>query len=206
MKIIKHLASSIIVAFFLLIAFGSDDNKDVEISKTADKISEPKIPLKLRLENNIKSLEKDNDLTKNVESIDGIVIILALYKSYYIIIKEGKESQNQEEKDLAKKLEQKVSSSQLKDFPKLRLAYFKIMKDKLWENDIDVKIGGKKNTILSLTAGYFASNKNIKSTQETLHEMLVNLRFKQVNYRWYKDEDEYTYYDVESAKDSEVIE
>lgn len=207
-KKLKPLSSVIVILFFLFIAYGSDDTKketDKPVtSETNNVISE--VPLKIRLENNLKGFETESSLTKNLKSIDDIIIVLAVYKSYYIIIKEGKESTNNDEKKLAEKLEQKVSNSQLKDFPKLRLAYNNILKEKLWENDVDVKIGGSKNTVLSLTAGYFASNKNIKTTQETLHDMLVNLRFKQVNYRWYKGEDEYTYYTIESAKDSEVTE
>ncbi|WP_210149380.1 hypothetical protein [Chryseobacterium scophthalmum] len=206
---LKPFTSIIVIGFFLFIAYGSDDDSKNENYKplksdTNKVVSE--VPLKTRLENNIKGFETESGLTKNLKSVDDIIIVLAVYKSYYIIIKEGKESTDNDEKKLAEKLEQKVSNSQVKDFPKLRLAYNNILKEKLWENDVDVKIGGSKNTILSLTAGYFASNKNIKTTQETLHEMLTNLRFKQVNYRWYKGEDEYTYYKIESAKDSEVIE
>ncbi|GAA5089551.1 hypothetical protein GCM10023210_14530 [Chryseobacterium ginsengisoli] len=211
MKKIKHLLSVIAVAFFLIIAYGSDDNnknesdkssalKDIETTKTSE------IPLKTQLQNSIKGLEKGNDLTENVQSIDGIVIVLALYKSYHITITKGKESKNKEEKDLAKQLENKVSDSQVQNFPKLRAIYYKLMESKLWEHDISVTVGGKRNTILNLTAGYFAANKNIKDTQETLNEMLTSLRFKQINYRWYKGEDEYTYYKIDSPKDSEVVE
>lgn len=206
---LKPFTSIIVIGFFLFIAYGSDDDSKNEnikplTSDTSKVTSE--VALKTRLENNIKGFEKESSLTKNLKSLDDIFIVLAVYKSYYVIIKEGKESTDNDEKKLAEKLEQKVSNSQVKDFPKLRLAYNNILKEKLWENNVDVKIGGSKNTVLSLTAGYFASNKNIKTTQETLHEMLANLRFKQANYRWYKGEDEYTYYTIESAKDSEVIE
>lgn len=208
MKKIKNVVSAIVVAFFLIIAYGSDDNdeKNIDESVISENKDTPKIPLKTKLQNSIKSLETDDDLAKNVQSVDGIVIVLALYKSYYITIKEGRESKVQEEKDLAKQLENKVSTSQIQNFPKLRASYYKLIQDKLWEHDVTVGIGGKRNTILNFTAGYFAANKNIKDTQEALHEMLVNLRFKQTNYRWYKGEDEYTYYTIESPKDSEVIE
>lgn len=211
MKKTRNLLSGIIVMFFIFIAYGSDDDKNEAMEdKVTDQLSTDKavskIPLKTRLENAIKGLETDTDLTKSVQSVDGIVIVLAIYKAYAITIKEGKESTNPDEKELAKKLEAKVSNSQLKSFPKLRMVYYNIMQEKLWEHDVDIKIGGKRNTVLNLTAGYFAANNNIKSTQEALHEMLVNLRFKQINYRWYKGDDEYTYYTVESPKDSEVFE
>ncbi|SDI36015.1 hypothetical protein SAMN05421846_106256 [Chryseobacterium taeanense] len=208
-KILKTMASIGTFVFFIFIAFGSEDEKKSETSITTSienkKNALSTIPLKTRLENNIKSLKSD-DFTKDINSLDGIVISIALYKAYFQIIKEGKESQNPEEQKLAKQLEQKVSNSQIKNFPKLRAKYAKLIGDKLWENDVDVSVGGVRNINLNLTAHYFASNKNIKESQEALHEMLINLRFKQTNYRWYKGEDEYTYYTIESPKDSEVIE
>ncbi|WP_343611074.1 hypothetical protein [Chryseobacterium oranimense] len=80
------------------------------------------------------------------------------------------------------------------------------MKEKLWVNDVDVKILAPNNKTLRFTAGYFASNKNIQETQTTLHEMLVNLRFKQTQYKWYSGDDEFTYYNIESPKDSDIVE
>lgn len=215
MKILKHLSSLIVFIFFIFIAYGSDDdnNSKTEITENEkyDSIDSStnkivsQIPLKTRLENNIKSLDSGDDLVKDIKSVDEIVIALAVFKSYHMIITEGEESKNADEKKLVKKLKDKVSNYQIKNFPKLRFAYYKILSDKLWEHDVTVGIGGNKNTILNLTAGYFAANKNIKYTQETLHEMLSNLRFKQINYRWYKGEDEYTYYKIESPKDSEIV-
>lgn len=208
-KNLKTISSVGAFVFFTFIAFGSSDDKKSEtpitsIETNKDTVS-PSINLKTRLENNIKSLNSD-DISNSVKSIDGIIISIALYKSYYQIIKEGKESQISEEQKLAKQLEQKVSNSQIKNFPKLRAKYANLIGEKLWENDVDVSVGGVKNSNLNFTAHYFASNKNIKESQEALHEMLVNLRFKQTNYRWYKGEDEYTYYAINSPKDSEVIE
>ncbi|PIF43927.1 hypothetical protein CLU96_0851 [Chryseobacterium sp. 52] len=195
--------------FLLLIKCSKTDpstpqNKE-ELIQT-EKKSEDKIDLKTRLENNIKGIDEGQDLAKNVKSLDGIVIVLALYKVYSSIINEGKSSKNSDEQELAKKLEKKVINSQVKTFPKLRYIYYELIKDKLWVNDVDVRILGSSNKTIQFTAGYFASNKNIKETQATLHEMLLNLRFKQTQYKWYSGDDEYTYYNIESSKDSEIIE
>ncbi|NML68796.1 hypothetical protein HHL23_03160 [Chryseobacterium sp. RP-3-3] len=178
-------------------------NKKVSIQ--TEKKSEEKIDLKTKLENNIKGIDEGQDLAKNVKSLDGIVIVLALYKVYSSIINEGKSSKNNDEQELAKKLEKKVIDSQVKTFPKLRRIYYELIKEKLWVNDVDVKILGPNNKTIQFTAGYFASNKNIQETQTTLHEMLLNLRFKQTQYKWYSGDDEYTYYNIESSKDSEII-
>jgi len=113
---LKPFTSIIVIGFFLFIAYGSDDDSKNEnykplTSDTNKVVSE--VPLKTRLENNIKGFETESSLTKNLKSIDDIIIVLAVYKSYYIIIKEGKESTDNDEKKLAEKLEQKVSNSQV---------------------------------------------------------------------------------------------
>lgn len=81
-----------------------------------------------------------------------------------------------------------------------------MVKDKLWEHDIDVTLGGANNTTLKFSGGYFAANANIKETQKSLQEILTSLRFKQTQYRWYNGQDEYTYYKIESSKDAILLE
>jgi hypothetical protein len=194
-------------SLFLIRCTKPDNNyeKNIPIRDTTT-VEQKKYDLKARLKREIEGLEKDSDLTKNISSIDGITIVLALYKVYSSVIKEGKESNNSEEQTLAKTLEKKVINSQIKTFPKLRLIYYKLIKEKLWVNNIEVKILGSTNKTLQFTAGYFASNKNIQETQNTLHDMFLNLRFKQTQYKWYSADNEFTYYDIKSPKDSEIIE
>lgn len=205
----KRFLISLGVLFFLLIkCFQKNTSADLSeknLAKT-EKTAEDKVDLKTRLQNNIKGISDNQNLAKDVKSLDGIIITLALYKVYSSIINEGKASKNNDEQILAKELEKKVSSSQVKTFPKLRNIYYGLMKEKLWVNDVDVKILAPNNKTLRFTAGYFASNKNIQETQTTLHEMLVNLRFKQTQYKWYSGDDEFTYYNIESPKDSDIVE
>lgn len=202
----RFLIPAGIVLISLIGQIGDSKGIDEKPASKTEKIEvgDGKIDLKTRLENNIKSLNND-DLAKDIKSVDEIVIAVAIYKAYVSIVREGQLSENPEEQKLAKELERKVSKSQVKNFPKLRLAYYKLIKEKLWVNDIDVNVGGAKNTTLQFTAGIFAANKNIQETQNTLSEMFSNLRFKQIQYRWYKGDDEYTYYNIKSPKDSEVL-
>lgn len=204
----KRILIPLVIFFIAIIKCTQTDSlpeKNSLITKT-EKNSDKKIDLKTRLQKEIKSLDKNKDFSENITSVDGIVITLALYKVYASIIKEGKDSKNIDEQKLAADLEKKVVTSQILTFPKLRLAYYKLIKEKLWENDVEVRIIGSKNKTLQFTAGYFAANKNIQETQTTLYEMLSNLRFSQTQYKWYSGDDEYTYYNIESPKDSEIIE
>jgi hypothetical protein len=105
---------------------------------------------------------------------------------------------------IAKELEQKVAKIQLKEFPKLRAAYKKVIHQKLWEENVETGIFGGRNTTIQFTGGIFASNKNKQQMQETLNEILSMLRFKRVNYKWY-EYDEVTYYDLDTPADSDPV-
>jgi len=163
--------------------------------------------LKTKIANNIKSLEGGDDLTKKeMSSATEFQIAAALYKAYTSTINEGKASNDKEILKLTNDLQKKVIASQQKNFPKLRAAYYKFIKNTLWEHDVEVSLSGSGNTNIKFTGAYFAANKNIKATQETLQEMLTLLRFKQTQYRWYSGQDEYTYYTISSPKDNEIEE
>ncbi|HRP90743.1 MAG TPA: hypothetical protein PKX92_11980 [Edaphocola sp.] len=200
-----------LVLMFLIGVFSDDtstNNPSSESNKTEEVAnSNNGMDLKTKIENNIKSIEGGDDLTKNeLNSATDFQIAIAIFKAYALTINEGKQSTDKEVLKLTDELQKKVIASQQKNFPKLRAAYYKFIKNTLWEHDVDVNLSGSNNTTLKFTGAYFAANKNIKTTQEALHEMLTLLRFKQTQYRWYKGEDEYTYYNIESPKDNEIVE
>jgi hypothetical protein len=180
------------------------ENSKNETDTKKDTLSELET-LKLNLKNNIKSIDGGDDLTSSpLKSAQDFTIAVALFKAYAITINEAKPNKDKEVQSLVSELEKKVVKSQIKNFPKLRKAYYEFIKEKLWENDVNVNISGNNNQKLSFTASYFAANKNIKDTQETLSEMLNYLHFKQTQYRWYKGQDDFTYYDIKSDNDNEI--
>lgn len=183
----------------------TNENETVtnETSEKTETVSDLET-LKTKLKNNIKSLEEDDLTSSPLKSAQDFTIAVALFKAYAITINEAKPNKDKEVQSLISELEKKVIKSQIKNFPKLRKAYYEFLKEKLWENDVDVSISGRNNQRLSFTASYFAANKNIKDTQETLSEMLNYLHFKQTQYRWYSGQDEFTYYDIESDNDNEI--
>ena len=101
----------------------------------------------------------------------------------------------------SKELAQKAKSLQIKFFPVIRKNYVAMHKHKMWENNIDIRQNG--STTLELSGGIFANNKNIQDTYEMTREALELMRFKRLNFRWYKGADEYTYYNINGPKDSE---
>jgi len=71
-------------------------------------------------------------------------------------------------------------------FPKLRQRYAETLGDLGWEHDMYVSAQGKGGVYLELVNGAFASNKNIKSMEDSLGDIIDLLRFRETRYRWYK--------------------
>jgi len=102
------------------------------------------------------------------------------------------------------RLKTRASEIQAREFPQMRAAWANILANALWEHDVIVSTGGEANRTLRLTSAIFASNGNIAEIQRTVHDPLDALRFKRVEYRWYRGADEYTYYRVETPPDRAV--
>ena len=211
-KRVQHLISGFVLAGFLFMAFGSDDDKkeeetsvevtDKTIITTEKKLTD--VEIKEQLEREISSIDKGIDFSSYKESIESIQLELVLFQVWAKKINEAKSSNNNDIKELGEKLETKVKKIQVSEFPKLRKAYGKIVAKKLWVENIEVEVFGNNSKTIQFTGGIFANNKSKQETQETLSEMLNFLRFKKVNYKWYKYDDEYTYYELDSKNDNEI--
>ncbi len=143
------------------------------------------------------------DGSQYYENVTGLQLEIALFVAWAKMVEEATAHSDTGIQQLGRNLEKNVSAIQGREFPKMRAAYGAILRDLLWEHDVEVSVGGAANGTLELVGGMFASNKNIKQTQETLHEMAKMLRFDQVRYKWYEYSD-YTYYSLESLADTKL--
>ena len=137
-------------------------------------------------------------------SVTSLNLEILYFSEITKLINKGKKHNNKKIKKLSETLKKKLKNLQWREFPKIRKAYVEILDDKLWEENIDVFCKGKRYTTMEFVGGIFASNKNIKDTQFTMHEKVNDFRFKRVNYKWYKYDDEYTYYTINSISDGEL--
>lgn len=78
--------------------------------------------------------------------------------------------------------------------PLYRKAFANNLGKAVWENDIYISVSGSQNTILNITGGEFAANKNIAKFQNTINRDVQHFGFKEIRYRWYEDAEEYTSY------------
>lgn len=109
-------------------------------------------------------------------------------------------------KKLAASLKNKIIALQIQEFPKMRKHYADFAAKKLWSDDMEVNANGSGYTKLMLISAKFAANKNKESAQDAIRGVVSALRFKQVAYKWYSGESEYTYYPLDTPKDSAPVE
>lgn len=138
------------------------------------------------------------------DSVTSIQIEIALFSAYASIVDEYINDSNPTIKNLATQLKTKVSNLQKKEFPKIRKAYADLVSKTMWEHNIDVMAKWTWYSTIEFVWWIFANNKNIKDSYSTLSDMLKLLRFDRANFKWYKYDDEYTYYDIESLSDDKV--
>lgn len=97
-----------------------------------------------------------------------------------------------------------LQAKQATAFPALRKAWVESMDQILWEDNINVKAVNKDASVIKFIGGAYASNKNIKETQEKMAEQMRLLRIKQVRYLWIPSDDEYQYYKLNTPSDREL--
>ncbi len=137
-------------------------------------------------------------------TIQNIKNELALFHKLGRIVEDSKLSKHDNVKKIGRNLGYKLIKLQQFEYPKLRKEYANILANKLWEKDIDVYASGTRNYYLNITGGIFAANKNKADFENSLVGLFQSLHYKKIKYRWYKGQDDYTYYTLSSAKDNEI--
>lgn len=132
----------------------------------------------------------------------GLGLLTAMTKIY----EEGEDLPlTSEQEALRQQFKAKLIQTQKKALPIFRDAYGPVMLKDLWEHDASARTFGSNFTTVEFVAGMFAANRNIKQFQESVSNSLHQLRFKQARYKWYKEDDEYTYYTLDTFSDDELI-
>jgi len=142
--------------------------------------------------------------TNDYTTVRALELSANVFWAYALTVDKYKNNSNNEIKKLALSLERKTSALQKREFPKMRKAYVGLVDKKMWEYNIDVYSKWSLNWTIELVWGIFANNKNKLDTYNTLKSMLQLLRFDRANFKWYKYDNDYTYWDIGSLADSKV--
>lgn len=179
-----------------------DDHPEKKVeSQTVKAPITPDIPDKLEnLEYHLKSL-KENEKCEVPKVCLGHMNMFS--ENYIIILEHGTIEQIDESKQYAKEM----SRLQKKKLPDMRDKFGPVLDDIFWEYDIDAKTIGSGYRTIEFVGGLFAANRNIKKFHHNraLRMVLHKMRFKKVTYKWIPSERKFTYYQVSSPDDGDII-
>lgn len=213
-KILKWIGILLLSFFAFAVILAIVDPSELTPEERAD--YEKEVALKEKKEAEKKDSAKLATLSKAIETLDefdankisksiaDVNISLVLLESYTILATSNDTSSNAEIKGKAILLKEKIAKTQSVALPLFRKTLANELKDKLWENDIDVILSGSRNDILTFIGGTFVANKNKQEFTDAFVKNNSQFRFKRLNYKWIKSESEFTYYDLNSKKDSEL--
>lgn len=145
----------------------------------------------------------DQKLTKSDEIID-IATNLSWHKSNTALYNEVKASKDKAIGGQREVLKQKMVKIQAREFPALRDAYVSSKKDVLGQEHINVSLSGEKKDVLTFTGGMFAPKKAQKEFTKSIEEIVSDLRFKKIVYKWSDDKNSFADYKIDSKNDTEI--
>ncbi len=133
----------------------------------------------------IASLGANPKLTTVPDSDAGLLISLAAIGARAEIYNSAPSNMSPEHMKLREKYRSLAEAYQRDAFPKLRKAKAAILRNKMWENNIEVSAFGSRSEKLKLVGGMFAANKNKQIAHQTMILDMRFLRFKSDHYFWY---------------------
>lgn len=177
---------------------GSSDPGSPVTVKTA---APPKLdPYLVRLQREVEALRKSPRLDRVPTDRSGLFTEIALISGRIAIFQDVPARLTREEGEVREQFQRLQAAYQRDAFPKLRKAQASLLRNALWEHDVEVAAVGARSENLRLTGGIFASNRGIKIAQDALGDALQMVRFKRVTYEWYRGSRD-TYYDLDPPAD-----
>ncbi|WP_417264540.1 hypothetical protein [Celeribacter sp.] len=141
--------------------------------------------------------------TSDVQSIN---IGLVLLGTWALIYEEGgKLPLTDEARAKREQFRRLLVEKQVQLLPALRDAYGPAMRQQLWEADGSARTIGAGYRTVEFVSAAFARNANIKQIHTDIRENLMMLRFTRAQYKWIKHASDFSYYDMEVPKDSDIV-
>lgn len=131
---------------------------------------------------------------------------LLLIGAWALLYEEGdKLDLNDEARQKRQQFRQLLVRKQADMLPAMRDAYGPAMRQQLWEADGSARTIGAGYRTVEFMSAAFARNANIKQIHLEIRENLMMLRFTRAQYKWIKQASEFSYYDMEVPKDSDIV-
>lgn len=152
---------------------------------------------------NNKIADIDQKLSHGNEKPD-IATELSWHKSNTALYNEVKTNKDKAIGSQREVLKQKMVKIQAKQFPELRDAYVSSKKEVLEYEKISVSLSGDKKDVLTFTGGIFEPKKAQKDFTKSIEEIVSDLRFKKVVYKWSDKQNDFADYEIDSKTDTEI--
>jgi hypothetical protein len=165
---------------------------------------EKELKLIKSIQDELTILENGIDYSQYRGSLSYIKKELKLFNKWSKIIEDNQTDSSKEVKKILGKFKNKVISNQVKEFPILRKEFSKVIGSIGLKDDIEVISFGPKNTNIKFIGSYYALKSNISLNHSKISSVLGYLRFKKAQYLWFKYDEDYVTYKIESSKDNEI--
>jgi hypothetical protein len=150
-----------------------------------------------------KIIDIDQKLNKGEDETD-IATRLSWHKSNTALYNEVKDAKDKTIGGPREELKQKIVKIQAKEFPELRGAYVDSKKEVLGQEHIDISLSGEKNEVLTFTGEMFEPKKTQKDFMKNIRDIVYDLRFKKIVYKWSNDKAGFADYEIDSKSDTEI--
>lgn len=196
--------AAILSILFVFLSCANDDDKKVgtanSITKTKDTLPDYNIAQFMNRVRDVQSLCNDSILRSSSSKSSASTAIMLLNKLNIEVLdievgvqKLTDSGEINQVKKECKNLSAIIAKLQNQHFPKYRQAYALAMRQKLWEENIDITTSGKRNEVINFIGGAFYSRKSIQAVQNAVQSGLFDYRFKESRFYSYKGSDSYFY-------------
>lgn len=153
----------------------------------------------------IQNAISDVDLKlKNGTKGEDIATWLSWNKSNAALYVDAKSNKDKAIKRQSEVLKERIIKVQARDFPDLRNAFIDSKKEVLSKENIQIATSGKTNEVLTFTGNIYESAKVKKDFLKGIDQIVKDLRFKKVVFKWSENKADFTDFEVKSKNDSEI--
>lgn len=139
------------------------------------------------------------------QSMDHVKFVLEIFDGAARLIQTARLRQlaDQDSATVAA-LRKALVARQRQTFPIIRDRAGPIFSKELWMSDVKARTSGDRFTTIEFVAADFVANANIAKAHGAILGALTRMRFKRAQYKWHAEQDEYSYYKIESPRDGDI--
>ncbi|MCE6990138.1 hypothetical protein [Dyadobacter sp. CY323] len=167
--------------------------KEVDISSNKN--------MTLFIDNKIIDIDQELAVTHNEADI---ATRLSWHKSNHALYDEVKSSKDKEIATKREELKKKMVKVQGREFPELRNAYVESKKEVLATQHIDIALSGDHKDVLMISGEMFEAKKSQKAFTNNIQEIVNDLRFKKIVYKWSDEKNAFADYKIDSKNDTAI--